>query len=438
MKQKLLSCLGFDSRTNSVKTEMLAGLTTFLTMSYILALFPAMLSETGMDRGAIFTATVLSATVATLIMAFYAKMPFALASGVGTVAIFIYTLVFGMGFTWQQALAAVFVEGVVFIFLTVFKIRDAIVNCIPMNMRYAITAGIGIFIALLGLKNGHIVESNPATIIGLAPWTAESVCGALGIILGTVLLVRKMRGALFFSIIAVTLAGLAFGFTHIPDGFSFFSLPSSIAPIALKMDFSLFLSFNMNYILAVFILLFLDLFDTLGTLIGASMSGGMVDEKGNVKNLNKALLSDAVGTLAGSMLGAPTVTTFVESSSGIAAGGRTGLTSLTTAVLFLTSLLLSPLFLIIPAAATSCVLVLVGVMMIGAYVKINLDDYTESVPCFVTMAMMPFTFSIAEGIVLGMLTYVMVKVFSCRYREVHPVVYAVSAFMLLKYLIVLF
>ena len=414
--QKLL---GFDPKKHSMRTEMLAGLTTFLTMSYILAVNPLILGETGMDKGALFSATVIAAAMATLVMAFYAKMPFALASGMGLNAFFAYTLVLVMGFTWQQALAAVFIEGVVFILLTVFKVREAIVRAIPMNLRYAISVGIGLFIAFIGLKNGGI---------------NTSLLAMIGILVGAILLALKVRGALFFTILIMTVIGIPMGVTQIPENFSLVSLPSSIEPIALKLDFTKFVAFDINYLVIVFTLLLMDLFDTLGTLIGAAAGAGMMTKKGEIVGINRALMADAVGTTIGSLCGTSTVTTYVESTAGIAEGGRTGMTAFSVAILFLIALFFSPVFLIIPSAATTSALVLVGVMMIKPIVNIEMNDFTEAVPCFIAMLMMPFTASIAEGIVLGMLSYVFIKVCTGRGRQVSIMMYVLAVFFIFKYI----
>lgn len=430
----LLSWLGFDSQKHSVKVEMMAGLTTFLTMSYILAVNPIILSEAGMDKGAVFSATVIAAAVATLVMAFYAKMPFALASGMGLNAFFAYTLVLVMGFTWQEALAAVFIEGVFFIFLTIFKVREAIVNSIPLNLRYSISVGIGLFVAFIGLKNGGIVVVNDSTITGLGPWTATSILAACGILLGAILLVMKVRGALFYTILIMTIIGIPFGVTVIPENFTILSLPASLDPVAFKMDFSRFFTLDIDYYIVIATLLFMDLFDTIGTLIGTSTAAGMVDKKtGKVQNLNKALMADAVGTTVGALCGTSIVTTYLESTTGIAAGGRTGLTAFTVAALFFLSLFFSPIFLMIPSAATTSALFLVGVMMLRQIVHIDFIDFSESMPCFATILMIPFTASISEGIILGLFSYVIVKVCTGRHRELTAMMYILSAFFVLKY-----
>ena len=412
----------------------MAGLTTFLTMSYILAVNPLILGDSGMDKGAVFSATVVAAAVATLVMAFYAKKPFALASGMGLNAFFAYTLVLVMGYTWQEALAAVLVEGVVFIVMTVFKVREAIVDTIPKNLRYSISVGIGLFIAFIGLKNGGIIVANNSTITGLGEWTASSTLAVIGIALGAVLLAVKVRGALFYTIIALTIIGIPLGVTQIPADFTVVSLPASMEPVAMKVDFSRFLSFDVNYYIAVATLLFMDLFDTIGTLIGASTGAGMVDkETGKIPDLNKALMADAVGTTVGALCGTSTVTTYVESTTGIAEGGRTGLTAATVAGLFLVSMFLSPVFLVIPSAATTSALVLVGVMMLSQVVHLDFKDFTESVPAFLTILMMPFASSVSEGIVMGLLSYVIIKMCTGRFSQLSVTMYVLAALFLLKY-----
>ena len=391
---KFLSLLGFNPAIHSVKVEMMAGLTTFLTMSYILAVNPIILSDAGMDKGAVFSATVISAAIATMVMAFYAKMPFALASGMGINAFFAYTLVIVMGYSWQQALAAVLVEGFVFILLTVFKVREAIVNSIPLNIRYSISVGIGLFIAFIGLKNGGLVVSSDATMTALGSWNPTTLVAAGGILLGAILMSLNVKGGLFYTIIIMTLIGIPLGVTQIPEGFTILSMPQSLEPVAFHIDFSRFITFDIEYIIVVATLLFMDLFDTIGTLVGAATGAGMADKQtGKIHNLNKALMADAIGTSVGALLGTSTVTTYVESTTGILEGGRTGLTSLTVALLFFAALFFSPIFLMIPSAATTSALFLVGVMMLRAIMHINFMDFAEAMPCFVTMFMMPFTAS---------------------------------------------
>ena len=434
MKYKLLSYLGFDHEKHRIRFELLAGLTTFLTMSYILAVNPLILGDAGMDKGAVFSATVIAAAVATLVMAFYAKLPFALASGMGLNAFFAYTLVAVMGYTWQEALAAVFFEGITFIILTWLKVREAIVHAIPINLRYSISVGIGLFIAYIGLKNGGVIVANGSTITALGSWNPASLIAVFGVLAGAALLKLNVKGALFITIILMTLIGIPFGVTQIPENFSLMSLPDSISPVAFKFDFSKFISLDIEYYIVVFTLLLMDLFDTLGTLIGAATGAGMVKSDGRIHGLSRALMADAVGTTVGAMCGTSTVTTYVESTTGIAEGGRTGLTAFTVAMFFLLSLFFSPLFLIIPSAATTSALVLVGVMMMRGISKIQFDDMSEAMPCFITIIMMPFTASISEGIVMGMLSYVAVKVLSGKAKELSWVMYVLAAFFVLKYI----
>ena len=382
--KKIFSLLGVNPKEHLVKTEILAGLTTFMTMSYILAVNPLILSAAGMDRGAVFSATAISAAIATLVMAFYAKMPFALASGMGLNAFFAYTLVLMMGYTWQEALAAVFIEGIAFMLLTVFKVRQAIVNSIPQNLRYALSFGIGLFIAYLGLKNGHIIISNEATLTAIGPLTPTSGLAIIGILLGAILIRYKVRGALFFTIIITTIIGIPLGVTKLPEGFSIFSMPISIEPIAMKMDFHHFLELDIDYYIVLFTMLLMDIFDTIGTLVGSIESAGMKDKNGQMPKLDKALMADAIGTSVGAMCGTSIVTTYVESTTGIAEGGRTGLTAFTVAILFILSLFLAPFFLIVPAAATTSALVLVGTMMLNPVRNLNFTDITELLPAFLS------------------------------------------------------
>ncbi|MDY6147989.1 MAG: NCS2 family permease [Porphyromonas sp.] len=423
--------LGFSPQKHSLRTELMAGLTTFLTMSYILAVNPDILSAAGMDKGAIFTATALASAIGTILIAFLAKLPFAQAPSMGINAFFAFTLVKGMGYSWEAALAAVFVEGVIFIILTAFNIREQIVRCIPKNLRFAISAGIGMFIAFIGLKNAGVIVSNEATFVTLGKFTPTAILACIGIIVSAVLIVLKVRGALFYGIVICTILGIPMGVTMVPQGFVPVSLPQSLEPTFLKFDFNALL--NMDMVLTIFALVFMDIFNTIGTLIGAAAKTEMMDEKGNVKNIKAAMMADAVATSAGAMLGTSTVTTFVESASGIAEGGRTGMTSLTTAVLFLLALFLSPLFLLIPSAATTGALVLVGVFMLGAIQEIDLTDMSEALPCFITMITMVLTYNIAEGMSLGLISYTLVKLLSGRYKEVSVTLYIVTFLLLLRY-----
>ncbi len=432
---QILTIFGFDSNKHSVKTEIMAGLTTFLTMSYILAVNPVILSAAGMDKGAVFSATIVASAIATLVMGIYAKKPFALASGMGVNAYFAYTLVLAMGYTWEQALAIVFLEGVIFIILTLFKVREAIVNSIPADLRISITVGIGLFIAYLGLKNGHVIVDDSNSLTTLGAWTATSMIAVGGILLGGILLAMKIRGALFYTILTMTVIGIPFGVTNLHDGFTLMSWPASMAPVAFHLDFSPILQFDIEFIIVAITLLFVDLFDTIGTLIGTCTAANMTDKNGEVKGLGKALMADAVGTTVGSLCGTSLVTTFVESTTGIMEGGRTGLTAFTVAILFLISLFFSPLFLIIPAAATTSALFLVGVMMMRVIRHINFEKMEIAIPCYITIIIMPLTGSISEGIVLGMLTYILIHLCIGEGRKLSGIMYVLGALFLLKYLI---
>ena len=423
--------LGFDPARHKVRTELVAGLTTFLTMSYILAVNPDILSAAGMDKGAVFTATALSSAIGTLLIAFLAKLPFAQAPSMGINAFFAFTLVMGMGYSWEAALAAVFVEGVVFILLTLFNIREAIVKCIPENLRYAISAGIGMFIAFIGLKNAGIIVSNDATFVALGAFTPSAVLAWVGIIVSGALMFLRVRGALFYGIVICTLLGIPMGVTAIPEGFAPVSLPHSLEPTFLKFDFAALL--NPDMALTVFALVFMDIFNTIGTLIGAAAGTEMMDEKGNVRNIKEAMMADAVATSVGALLGTSTVTTYVESASGVTEGGRTGLTALSTGALFLLALFFAPLFLLVPGAATTGALVLVGVLMLDAVTHIDLKDISEALPSFITMLTMVLTYNIAEGMSLGMLSYVLVKILGGRWREVNLTLYIVSALLVVRY-----
>ncbi|HSO86043.1 MAG TPA: NCS2 family permease [Draconibacterium sp.] len=417
----------------TVRTEILAGITTFMTMAYILAVNPDILSATGMDKNALFTATALSALIATLVMALVAKLPFALAPGMGLNAFFAFTVVLGMGHTWQFALTAVFLEGIIFLILTFFNIRELIVNSIPLSLKHAISAGIGLFIAFIGLQNAGIIVNNDAVLVGLGKMGSPAVLIALGgIILTAVLLALRVKGALLIGIFAATLAGLPFGVTKMPEG-SMVSLPPSLTPIFWKFEFTQVFTFDMMIVLFTF--LFVDMFDTVGTLVGVSSKAGMLDKDGKVPRVKQALFADAIGTTAGAILGTSTVTTYVESASGVAEGGKTGLTSLATAVLFAIALFLAPLFLMVPAAATAPALVLVGFFMMTPILNINFGDYTESIPAFIAIVMMPLTYSIAEGIVFGMLSYVLLKLLTGKIKDLTVVMVVLAVLFILKFLI---
>lgn len=409
--------LGFDTKNMKMKTELIAGATTFLTMSYILAVNPAILSSTGMDKGALFTATALSAAIATLLLAFMAKLPFAQAPSMGLNAFFAYTLCQAMGYSWEQALAIMLIEGLVFLLITFFNVRELILDSIPKNLRYAISAGIGMFIAFIGLKNAGIIVAKEGTFVGLGAFTPESTLGIIAILLSGILMARNVKGSLFYGIIAATIIGIPMGVTMIPDGWLPVSAPQDISPIFCQFDFNGF--FNIKTLLVVFSLLIVNIFDTIGTLVGLAEKTGIVQPDGSIPRVKEAMMSDAIGTTCGAMLGSSTITTYIESASGIAEGGRSGVTSAFVGILFLLSLFVSPIFLLIPGAATSGALVLVGVLMLDSVKKLDLSDVSESFPAFITMITMVLCYSIADGICLGILSYVILKLCVGRWKQLN-------------------
>ena len=410
MLQKLF---GFDSSTMTMRKEVIGGITTFLTMAYILAVNPTILSAAGMDAGAIFTTTCLSAVIATFVMAIYAKLPFALAPGMGLNAFFAFTVVLTMGYTWQFALTAVLIEGIIFILLTITGLRKHIVNAIPLVLRRAISPGIGLFIAFVGLKGAGIVTSSDSTFITLGNLhDAGVLLSIFGILLTSALLVRNVTGALLIGILVTTAIGIPLGITNFTG---IISAPPSIEPIFWKFEFHNV--FTVDMIIVVLTFLFIDMFDTIGTLIGVSNRAGMVDENDNVKNINQAFMADAIGTTVGSMLGTSTVTVYVESASGVNVGGRSGLTSFITALCFAAALLFAPLFLAIPAQATASALILVGVMMMYEVRKVDFSDYVTGIPCFVCIVLMPLTYSISDGILMGVISYVLIHLCSGRLKD---------------------
>ena len=385
---------GFDSSTMTLRKEVIGGITTFLTMAYILAVNPSILSATGMDAGAVFTTTCISAVVATLVMALYAKLPFVLAPGMGLNAFFAFTVVLTMGYSWQFALTAVMIEGLIFILLTITGLRQHIVNAIPLVMRRAISPGIGLFIAFVGLKGAGIVASSESTFITLGNLHDPAVLlGIFGIILTAALLVRKVTGALLIGILATTIVGIPLGITNYSG---IMSAPPSISPIFMQFEWH----------------------NIIGTLIGVSNRAGMVDDNGNVKNLNQAFMADAIGTTVGAMLGTSTVTTYVESASGVNVGGRSGLTSFTAAICFAVALLFAPLFLAIPEQATAAALILVGVMMMYDIRKVDFSNYVTAIPCFICIVLMPLTYSISDGILMGVISYVLIHLLSGTFKDI--------------------
>lgn len=421
---------GLNPKETNVKTEVIAGLTTFLTMAYILAVNPNILSATGMDRGALFSTTVFISAAATILMGLYAKLPFALAPGMGLNAFFAYTICLIMGYSWQFALTAVFIEGLIFILLTVTNIREKIVDVIPEALKKSISVGIGIYIAFIGLSSAEIVVNNDATLVSIGDLTrGPALLCIIGIVVSSVLLIKKVPGALLIGIIVTTLIGIPFGVTQFNG---VISVPPSVEPILCKFDWAKI--FTPEMFVIVFTLLFVDLFDTIGTLIGVATRAGMI-KNGKIPRLKQAFMVDALATTSGAIMGTSTVTTFVESAAGVEQGGRSGLTAFVCGLCFLVSLFFAPLFLSIPSAATAPVLVLVGVMMMSSVVEINFREYSEAIPAFICFVMMPLCYSISDGIVLGMLSYVIINLCAGKYNKLSIGMYILSAFFLLKFLV---
>ncbi len=414
------------------RIEIIAGLTTFMTMAYILAVNPGILSAAGMPAGGVFTATALSALIATLAMALLSNLPIALAPGMGLNAFFAFTVVLTMGYSWQLALTAVFLEGIVFILMSLFNIREAIVKSIPKNIKSAVSVGIGLFIAFIGLQNAGIIVNNDATLVSLGSITkGPALLAIIGLVITGVLLAFKVKGALLIGILATTIVGIPFGITKVAEGFNPFSMPA--APLLFQFQFDKVLT--LDFFVVFFTFLFVDIFDTIGTLVGVTTQAGLIDKNGEIPKVKQALLADAIGTVAGACLGTSTVTSYVESASGVAEGGRTGLTSLTTAILFGLALFLSPLFLLVPGAATAPALILVGLFMLAPVKDIDLSDFTEAIPAFLTIVMMPLSYSIAEGLVFGILSYIFLKALSGKLKEIPLVTWVVGAFFVLKHLL---
>ena len=443
----------------NVSTEIMAGVTTFMTMAYILAVNPNILSASGMDRGAVFTATALASFLGYCLMALLSNYPFVLAPGMGLNAYFAYTVVLGMGYTWQMALAAVFVEGLIFIVMSLTNVREAIFNAIPMNLKHAVSVGIGLFIAFIGLQNAHIVVNNDSTLLGLFSFKGSMTDGTftyegitvllaiIGILVTAIFLIKNIKGGILWGILITWGLGILCQFTGLytpnvdagfysllPDFSNGLSIPS-LAPTFMKMDFSIVFTFD--FVIIMFAFLFVDMFDTLGTLIGVASKADMLDEDGKLPNIRGALLSDAAATSIGAVCGTSTVTTFVESASGVAEGGRTGLTSLTSGILFGLSLFLSPIFLAIPSFATAPALVIVGFLMLTSITKIDFNDYTEAIPCFITIIAMPFMYSISEGIAMGTIAYVVINLVTGKAKEkkISPLMYVLAVLFICKYII---
>ena len=428
----LKKLFGFDPAKTTVKTEIIAGITTFLTMSYILAVNPSMFSELSMPGGAVFTSTALAAIIGCVAMAFIGKLPFGLAPGMGLNAFFVYSVCLGMGYSWQFALTAVLIEGIIFIILTITNVREAIVNAIPASLRNAIGAGIGLFIAFIGLSGAGIVVNDESTLVALGDVTSGSALLAMiGLLITGFLYIKKVPGAILVGIIVTMVIGIPMGVTEFQG---VLSKPESIKPIFFQFQFENIWSLDMLAI--VFTFLFIDMFDTVGTLVGVCTKANMVDEKGNISRLKQAFMADAIATTTGAMLGTSTTTTYVESAAGVAQGGRSGLTALIIAICFAIALFFSPLFLSIPSAATAPALILVGLMMMESITKIDFTDFSESLPAFVCVITMPLTYSISNGILLGLITYVLLNMICGNFKKITPVMYILAVLFILKFIFI--
>jgi AGZA family xanthine/uracil permease-like MFS transporter len=440
MKPAFEKLFGFDSSKHSVRTEILAGLTTFLTMAYILAVNPGIFSALDMPGGAVFTATALAAIVGTLVMALFAKKPFGLAPGMGLNAFFVFTVCLGMGHSWQFALTAVFLEGLIFIILTITKVRSWLLNAIPGTLKKAIGAGIGLFIAFIGLQNAGIIVNNDATLVGLGNITSgPALLGIIGLFITAGLVMAKVRGGMLLGILATSVIGLFMKDPATGEAITKFSgvvsLPASIEPIFCKFEWGSILSWDM--LAVVFTFLFIDMFDTMGTIIGVHQSAGIID-KGNeeIPGLEKMFLADSIATVAGACFGTSTTTTYVESASGVGEGGRTGLTAFSTAIFFILALFFSPIFLAIPSAATAPALIIVGVLMMPSVKTIHWDDYSKAIPAFVTIIMMPLAYSISDGILLGVISYVLCHALSGQFKKISITMWVLAAIFICKYIFI--
>lgn len=429
----LKKLFGYDATQTTVKTEIVAGVTTFLTMSYILAVNPSIFSNLeGMPGGAVFTATALAAIIGCLAMAFIGKLPFGLAPGMGLNAFFVFSVCLGMGYSWQFALTAVFIEGLIFILLTLTNVREAIVQAIPMSLRNAIGAGIGLFIAFIGLASAGVVVHNDATLVALGDITSgPALLAFIGLFITGLMYAKKVPGAILIGIIATMIIGIFMGVTEFKG---ILSKPESIAPIFCKFEWDKV--FTLDMLVVVFTFFFIDMFDTLGTIVGVCTKANMFDKNGNVNRLKEAFMADSIATTAGAMLGTSTTTTYVESAAGVAQGGRSGLTAFAVACCFVVALFFSPLFLSIPAAATAPALIIVGLLMLEPIVKIPFDDFTESIPAFICIIMMPLTYSISNGILLGMISYVLINLICGNLKRITPTMYILATLFILKYIFI--
>ncbi len=415
-------------RRSTIKKEIIGGATTFLTMAYIIFVNPSILGATGMDKAALITVTILAAAIGTLLAGLWAKVPFAMAPGMGLNAFFTYTLVLGAGVDWQSALGVVFISGVVFLLLTITGIRTKIVQTIPLSLRLATGAGIGLFIAFIGFKNMGLIVDNPATFVGIGKFTPTVIIGVIGLIITAILEVRKVRGGIFYGIIITTVIALLFGHINAPE--SFVSMPPSMAPVFLKLN--IVSAFSLALVGAIFSFMFVDLFDSVGTIVACSYEAGFVAKDGKVKYIDKILEADAVATVIGSLLGTSTTTTYIESASGIANGARTGFASVVTAVLFLLALFFAPVIGMVPAYATAPALIIVGVYMFKNIKQIQFDDFTEGIPAFLTIILMPLSFSISIGLSFGFISYVLLKSATGKFKDVSVLMWIIAALSILN------
>ena len=446
-------------RGTDVRTEVIAGLTTFMTMAYILAVNPSVLGATGMDAGSVFTATALASAIAIFLMAFIANLPFALSSAMGLNAYFAYTVCIGMGLSWEIALTAVFVEGIIFIILSITNVREAIFNSIPATLKIAVSVGIGLFITFIGLQNANIAVLNESTKVAMFSFTGSVKAGTFstegisvilamaGILITGFLVIKQIKGNILIGILLTWLLGIICQVAglYVPDpeaGFyslfpsGIISMPASMAPTFFKMDFGYISENFLNFVVIMFAFLFVDVFDTLGTLIGCATKGNMLDENGRLPGIKGALLADAIGTTVGAICGTSTISTFVESASGIAEGGRTGLTAMVTGILFVLALFLSPIFLAIPSFATAPALIIVGFMMMQQVSKIDFNDLMEAIPAFIAIIAMPFMYSVSEGIAMGVISYVVLNLVSGKRDKLTPLMYVLAVLFVLKYMLV--
>lgn len=431
----LSKLFGFDPSKHNIKTEVMAGITTFLTMAYILAVNPSIfsnLADKGMDTNAVFTATALAAIIGTLAMAIYAKKPFGLAPGMGLNAFFVFTVCLTMGYSWQFALTAILIEGFIFVVLTLTSIRTLIVDAIPASIKRAIGAGIGLFIAFIGLKNAGIIVENTSTFVTIGHMTqGTALLGVIGIIITSVLVIKNVPGSLLIGILVTALIGIPMGVTNFSG---VVDTPPSVAPLFCQFEFHNI--FTIDMVVIVFTFLFIDMFDTMGTLVGVCTKAGMMQKDGRIPGLNKAFMADAIATMTGACLGASTTTTYVESAAGVAQGGRTGLTAFSTAMCFVVAMFFAPLFLSIPAAATTPVLVIVGLFMLTPVKDIDLDNYAESIPAFITIVMMPLTYSISDGILCGVISYVLINMLCLNWKKLNPTLYVLAVLFIMKYIFI--